>query len=99
MTIFSRRQQAEKPQVRDVNMWSRFTVGHTTRTLALALCLGVVLGGSLPELGNLTAYFLWGSSAKSHFFNDYFMVAGILGIVICGIALRRRLLQPRVVKK
>ena len=72
------------------NMWNRFVDGHTTRVLALALCLGLVIGGSLPELGNLTAYFLWGPFTKSHFFNDYFLVAGILGIIICGIALVRR---------
>ena len=83
-------------------MWNRFVDGHTTRTLALALCLGVVLGGSLPELGNITAYFLFGAHTKSHFFNNYFLVAGILGVIVCGIALvRRRNMETtsRVVKQ
>lgn len=71
-------------------MWNRLVAGHTARVLALAFCIGVVLGGSLPELGNLMAYFLWGPFTKSHFFNNYFLVAGILGVIVCGIALVRR---------
>ena len=93
---------SKRLQVKGVNMWGRFMARHTTRTLALAICIGVVLGGSIPELGNIRAYFLWGQDIKPHFFNSYFLVVGILGIIICGIACYRRLLQSapnRMVKK
>ena len=71
-------------------MWGKLVVRHATPILALAFCIGIVLGGSLPEFGNLAAYFLWGPNIKPHFFNDYFLVAGILGVIICGITLVRR---------
>jgi len=81
-------------------MWKRLVAGHPTRTLALALCIGVVLGGSLPELGNLAQYYFpsvsgWGlnfreHTSEGHWANGYFLVAGILGVIICGIALVRR---------
>jgi Na+/H+ antiporter NhaD/arsenite permease-like protein len=69
-------------------------VSHPTRVLALALCLGVVLGGSLPELGNLATYYIlhWPEKAR-HYFNGYFTLVGVLGIIIFGLTLFRRLLQ------
>jgi hypothetical protein len=65
--------------------------------MALVICVGVVLGGSLPEVGNLAQYYIFHNhsweSADSHYFNGYFIVAGVLGIIICGLTLYRRLLQ------
>jgi hypothetical protein len=65
--------------------------------MALALCPGVVLGGSLPEVGNLTQYYIFRNislaAENSHYFNGLFIVLGVLGIIVCGLALYRRLLQ------
>jgi hypothetical protein len=79
-------------------MWWNFFLGRNGSSIsALAICLGVVLGGSLPEVGNLAQYYIfhnhsWDSS-DSHFFNGIFITIGVLGIIICGLALYRRLLQ------
>ena len=73
-------------------------LGRTSSPImALALCLGVVLGGSLPEVGNLAQYYIFpnvhSDEDASHYFNGLFIALGVLGIVICGLALYRRLLQ------
>jgi hypothetical protein len=79
-------------------MWrNHFFSRNGSSISALAICLGVVLGGSLPEVGNLAQYYIfhnhsWDSS-DSHFFNGLFITIGVLGIIICGLALYRRLLQ------
>ena len=72
-------------------MWNRILVRHATPILALALCFGVVLGGSIPEFGNVTAYHQ--GLEDTHVYNVCFLVVGILGVVVCGLALRRRLLR------
>ncbi len=64
-------------------------VSHPARSLALVFCLAVVLGGSLPDLGNLATIAL--KIPDAHYFNFPFMVVGIVGFVICSIALCRRL--------
>lgn len=61
--------------------------------LALALCLGVVFGGSIPEVGNFARYYIYKTSVDPHYFNGYFIVLGVLGIIICGLTLYRRLLR------
>lgn len=68
--------------------------GNTARILALAFCLGVLIGGSLPELGNLVVYYALKITRghQSHRFNRYFLMAGLSGIAVCGFALYRRLL-------
>jgi hypothetical protein len=64
--------------------------------MALALCTGVVFGGSLPEVGNLAQYYIFHETSfcenTSHYFNGYFVVVGVLGIVVFSLALYRRLL-------
>lgn len=78
-------------------MWNHFLARYRSPIMALALCAGVVFGGSLPEVGNLAQYYLFHkvpySEDPNHYFNGYFIVVGVLGIVICGLALYRRLLQ------
>jgi len=69
-------------------MWSQLIEHHPTRVFALVLCVGVVLGGSLPELGNLVAY--WTQAFTFHYFNKYFLLLGLLGVLGCGFALCRR---------
>lgn len=69
-------------------MGNRFSRRMEARVFALVLIAGAVLGGSLPELGNLTA--MWLGIEHGHYFNGYFLVAGLLGVVGCGIALYRR---------
>lgn len=76
---------------------NNFLARNKSSSMALAICIGVVLGGSLPEVGNLAQYCIfhnhsWDSS-DSHYFNGLFIVVGVLGIIICGLALYRRLLQ------
>ena len=65
--------------------------------MALAICLGVGIGGSLPEVGNLAQYYIFRNvslhAEDSHYFNGLFTVVGVLGIIVCGLALYRRLLQ------
>jgi hypothetical protein len=63
--------------------------------MALAVCFGVVLGGSLPELGNAARYYIFNDTEgiDPHYFNGLFIALGILGIIVCSLALYRRLLQ------
>lgn len=71
-------------------MWMRNTSNSSARKFALALCISVVLGGSLPDLGNLIVYYWFPEGSDTHIFNLYFLVVGLLGLLICGIALLRR---------
>ena len=76
---------------------NNFLARNGTSISALAVCLGVGIGGSLPEVGNLAQYYIfhnhsWDSS-DSHYFNGLFITIGVLGIIICGFALYRGLLQ------
>ncbi len=79
-------------------MWRNHILGRNGSSIStLAICLGVGIGGSLPEVGNLAQYYIfhnrsWDSS-DSHFFNGIFITIGVLGIIICCLALYRRLLQ------
>ena len=70
-------------------MGSRYSVRHPARILALVFCISVVLGGSLPDVGNIATVLL--RIEEAHYFNFYFLVAGLMGIAICGIALCRGL--------
>jgi len=71
-------------------MWSQYTKLHPARVFALVFCVGVVLGGSLPELGNLANYYMFHSRLAIHYFNQPFLVLGVLGVIVCGFALCRR---------
>ncbi len=69
-------------------MGNKFSRRMEARVFALVLIAGAVLGGSLPELGNLAAIRM--GLEYGHYFNGYFLVAGLLGVVWCGVALYRR---------
>ncbi len=72
-------------------------VSHTARNLALAVCFGLVIGGSLPELGNFTVYYILAEGhTDAHRFNVYFLALGLCGVIVFGIALYRRLFQSTV---
>ena len=73
--------------VKENDMWSYYFGDSSARTFALVLCAGVVLGGSLPELGNLATYYLL--PLAPHYFNKPFLLLGLLGLFISYIALRR----------
>lgn len=68
---------------------------HPARVCTLVICLGVLIGGSLPELGNLAVYYMSQNAIEfnrdAHIFNGLFLVLGIGGIIGCGVALYRRL--------
>jgi len=70
----------------------------TARILTLVFCISVVLGGSLPDLGNLAVYYWFPEGENTHVLNIYFLLAGLLGIIICGITLfwRRNMYNPLV---
>jgi len=78
----------------DESMWNKFMAHHPARVLALAVCLGVFIGGSLPELGNMAVYYMSENAVAfnrgAHAFNGLFLAFGIGGVVVCGIALYRR---------
>ena len=59
--------------------------GDIARTYALVFFAACVFGASLPELGNFIAY--WLRLDEGHYFNKYFLVAGLVGIVLCCTAL------------
>lgn len=85
-------------------MRNRLLARYAAPALALAFCLGCIIGGSLPDLGNLAMYYIFGDTAHEvpHLFNRLFLVAGIVGIAVCGVACYRRLLHAssdRMVKK
>ena len=69
-------------------MGYRFNSRLQARVFTWVLIFGALLGGSLPELGNLAAR--WLGIEYGHYFNTHFLVAGLLGIIGCGIALYRR---------
>ncbi len=60
-------------------------MGNLTRTMALWLVIGTLIGSVLPEFGNLLAIKL--QLGYTHYFNKYFLVVGILGILGFGLAL------------
>ena len=76
-------------------MWNRLLANHPARVCTLAFCLGVLIGGSLPELGNLAVYFMSENAIEfnrdAHAFNGLFLILGIGGVIGCGFALYRRL--------
>jgi len=55
------------------------------RTYALVFLVACVFGTSLPELGNFIAH--WLRLGDDHYFNKYFLVGGIMGVVFCCLAL------------
>lgn len=66
---------------------------NSARTMALGLCSAVVLGGSLPELGNVAVRVWWKGELGEHYFNTWFLALGIIGFAVCGIACYRRLVK------
>ena len=68
------------------NLWSTFLGGHSPRNIALLLLVAVPIGNLLCESGNLLAGAL---GLTSHYFNPWFLVIGIAGILGFGFALFR----------
>ncbi len=58
-----------------------------TRILALVICSAVVFGGSIPELGNIWAFCNNFPEEAIHYFNKFFLLVGILGLIISSITL------------
>lgn len=66
-------------------MWTHLFMGHPARILALCFFIGTIIGSMLPEFGNIATQ--WFKIAEAHYFNRYFLVVGLLGIVGFGVAL------------
>jgi len=70
-------------------MWTTHYIElHPARVYALVVCIGVVLGGSLAELGDLSAYYVF--HIGTYYFDKYFLALGVLGLIVSGFALCRR---------
>ena len=69
---------------------------HRTQGLALTFCIAVLVGNSLPELGNVAALWL---GLHPHFLNIYFLVGGVLGIICGGVACYRGLNRANTVQR
>ena len=66
------------------DMWATFLGSYSTRGIALLVFIAIPLGNLLCELGNLLAIRL---GLHPHYFNKYFLVIGILGMLCFGFAL------------
>ena len=62
-------------------------LGDFARIMALWMVIGILIGSVMPEFGNLAAHKL---AIYPHYFNRYFLVVGILGIMGFGLALYLR---------
>ena len=69
------------------DMWASFLGSHTARNIALLILIAIPLGNLLCESGNLLAGWL---GLHAHYFNKYFLIIGLLGMLCFGIALFRR---------
>ncbi len=69
------------------DMWSSFLGSNTARNIALLVLIAILAGNLLCELGNLLAGWL---GLDAHYFNKWFLVIGIIGIIGFGFALFRR---------
>lgn len=69
------------------NMRNSFLAGHTARNFTLLVFLCIPLGNLLCELGNLLAMWL---GLDVHYFNKFFLVIGVFGMLGFGYALFRR---------
>ena len=63
-------------------------LGCVARIMALWMVIGILIGSVMPEFGNLAAIKL--ELGYTHYFNRYFLVVGILGILGFGLALYLR---------
>ena len=61
-----------------------FLAGHSSRNIAFLVLIAVPVGNLLCESGNLLAVWL---GFASHYFNQWFLVIGIVGVIGFGIAL------------
>jgi len=66
-------------------------MGSLARTMAFWLVIGTFIGSVLPEFGNLLALKL--HLEYTHYFNKYFLVVGVLGILGFGLALYFRCMK------
>ncbi len=61
--------------------------GHSARSIAFIVLIAVLVGNLLVESGNLLAIWL---GLYAHYFNKWFLVIGLVGVIGFGIALFRR---------
>ena len=69
------------------NMRHSFLGSNSSRSIALLVLVAIPLGNLLCESGNLLAGWL---GLSSHYFNKWFLVIGVVGILGFSIALFRR---------
>ena len=69
------------------DMWSSFLGSHTTRSVALLVLVAILVGNLLCESGNLLAIRL---GLSGHYFNKWFLIIGLIGMLGFGFALFRR---------
>lgn len=67
------------------DFWMSLVVGNTTRVMAFWLVIGTLIGSVMPEFGNLATP--WLKIDCPHYFNQWFLVIGILGILGFGLTL------------
>ena len=65
-------------------MWATILASDTPRGIALVVVAAILIGNILCELGDLVAVRL---GLDSHYFNKYFLMVGILGMLSFGVAL------------
>lgn len=69
------------------DMWASLLASHTTRVVALLILISIFIGNLLCESGNMLAARL---GLYPHYFNKYFLIAGLIGMLCFGFALFRR---------
>ncbi|MBA7499249.1 hypothetical protein ES704_01989 [subsurface metagenome] len=67
-------------------------MGNRTRTLAFWMVTATLIGSIAPEFGNLVAL---QTKVHPHYYNRYFLVVGVLGILGYGLALLIRLVRRK----
>lgn len=67
-------------------------MGNRTRVLAFWMVIATLIGSVAPEFGNLVAL---QNKVHPHYYNRYFLMVGILGILGYGLALLIRLIKRR----
>ena len=69
------------------NLRASLLAGNTARSIALLVFIAIPLGNLLCESGNLLAGSL---GLYSHYFNKWFLITGIAGVIGFSITLFRR---------
>jgi len=69
------------------NIGHTLLAGHSARAIALLILIAILVGNLLVESGNLLAIRL---GLPAHYFNKWFLVLGVAGVIGFGVALFRR---------